>query len=499
MNCTFGAAPNPAFVPGDAVISFIQNGRVTLDGIDGIRKGPAPSGGAADAVWSSSGGLAVVRGDADLAGPPGALRLIGFGTEPSWSPDGTQIAVSQGGLVMILDVRNRPPRVLVRGSAPAFSPDGRWIAFVAPDHRLMVIAARGRHPTPKAVGNVQAVSVDWQPQPAGLNPGCPVPPGARTLASSSAALVIGDGVQPPPSFSFSPPLAYMGCLRADGRQRLLETITDNNIDGADTIDSAVLAAPYAALVDDWQDGHYGGRSSTVQVFDLRSGSRQTNLGGESLVECEDFGNGPCYNDAGIRSVVLGSDGVSAVHMQEQVAPPASVSTSISGLSCPTATLCAAVDAGGGDVLTSVNPTGGASAWRSASIVVPDAVGAAIACRSASLCVAAVNESVATEIFTSTDPTGGSAAWASTKLPGANTYINDVSCPSLTLCLAAGSDGGVAVSTNPTGGAGAWSITKSPRATGRFMSSARRYSNASSATARRSGLRPSPAVVPAHGS
>ena len=62
MNCKFGAAPNPAFVPGGAVISFIQSGRLTLDGIDGIRQQNPPPGAASDAVWSGGGLLAVVRG-----------------------------------------------------------------------------------------------------------------------------------------------------------------------------------------------------------------------------------------------------------------------------------------------------------------------------------------------------------------------------------------------------------------------------------------------------
>ena len=287
MDCEFGAAPNPAFGPGGAVISFIQHGQVTLDGIDGIRQKPPSAGAASDAVWSTGGLLAIVRDGGVWAGPPGALRLIGLGTQPSWSPDGTEVAVSHGGWVWVVGVRSRRARPLVRGTAPAFSPDGRRIAFIAPNHRLMVVTSRGRHPVAKAVGVIQAVSVDWQPQPTGSNPGCPVPPGATALASSSAALVIGDGAQPPADPSSGQPLAYMGCLRADGRQRLLERIVGNNFDSADVIDSAVLAAPYAALIDDWHDSHYGGRSTTVQVFDLRTGSRQSKLGGETFTECDD--------------------------------------------------------------------------------------------------------------------------------------------------------------------------------------------------------------------
>ena len=41
-------------------------------------------------------------------------------------------AVEQGWVVMI-GVRDRRVRRLVRGAAPAGSPDGGWIAHVAPD------------------------------------------------------------------------------------------------------------------------------------------------------------------------------------------------------------------------------------------------------------------------------------------------------------------------------------------------------------------------------
>ena len=453
MNCKFGGAPNPAFVPGGAVISFVQSGRIALDAIDGIRQKAPPAGAASDAVWSGGGLLAVVRSGVIWAGRPGQLQRIGSGTEPAWAPDGSEIAVSQGGWVVDLRLGDHRARRVVRGSAPAFSPDGRFIAFVAPDHRLMIIATQGRSSLPKAVGSIKAASVDWQPLPRGPNPGCPIPPGATTLASSNAALVIGDGSQPPLDFSNAPPLAYMGCLRADGRQRLLEQIVGNSVDSAYTVDSAVLAPPYTALTKDWQDEHYGGQSSTVEVYDLRTGALQKKLGGQSFVECAEDGEGPCYNDAGIDSVVLGSDGVSAVHTQAVVSP-GTFSTPIDSISCPTSTQCAAVDGLGGHVLTSVNPPGGASTWTTAAVGSPTVLGpAAIACPAASLCVAAGGE-----ILTSTNPTGGTAAWTATNLPGPNSYFYAVSCPSTTLCVATGNDGGVAASTNPAGGAGAWSIT-----------------------------------------
>jgi WD40-like Beta Propeller Repeat len=94
LNCQFGAAGNPVFERGGTVISFIHNGKVTLDGIDGIRQPSPPPGAATEATWSAGGLVAVVRHGAIWAGRPNHLMKIGIGTEPSWSPRGTVIAVS---------------------------------------------------------------------------------------------------------------------------------------------------------------------------------------------------------------------------------------------------------------------------------------------------------------------------------------------------------------------------------------------------------------------
>ena len=66
--------------PSGAVVSFIENVRVAVDGIDGIRERSRASGAAVDAVWSAEGRLAVVRAGAVWAGLPGRLRKIGMAT-----------------------------------------------------------------------------------------------------------------------------------------------------------------------------------------------------------------------------------------------------------------------------------------------------------------------------------------------------------------------------------------------------------------------------------
>lgn len=442
MDCAFGTALRPAFEAGGALVSFLQGGHMLVDGIDTIRKSAPSMAGLSEAVWSADGRLAVVRRGALWAGRPGHLTRLAVASEPSWSPNSRAIAAVERGWIVIIAVRGRLVRRLVRGSAPAFSPDGRWMAYVAPDHRLMVASTRPGPLLARPVGNVQAVSVDWQPRPRGRNPGCAVPPLSRFVARSRSAEVTADPASlPPVNFDPAPPVAYMGCLYADGRERLLERFIGNNVDNAYYVGKAALAAPYAALEVDYIDEHYGGENSTLRVFDLRTGRLMPRLGGESL-DC-----GPC---GGFDQIVVGSDGVSAVHTQSTL-PMGAGASPIDSVSCaPAGTTCVAVDgAGYGPVLSTMNPTGGPGAWSTATLsgtlhLAPSTV----ACPSASLCVGA-----GPAIFAATNPTGGAAAWAKTATPA---YENDIVCPSTTLCVATGMDGTIATSTDPSGGPGAWS-------------------------------------------
>jgi WD40-like Beta Propeller Repeat len=364
LDCQFGAAINPAFEPSGTVVSFIDNGRVAVDGIDGIRERARPLGAATDAVWSAEGRLAVVRAGVVWAGLPGRLRKTGIATEPSWSPSGREIAAVKEGWVVIMRVDDGPVRRLVRGTAPAFSPDGRWIAFVAPDHRLMIVHTVGAHPVSTQVGDIQAVSVDWQPQPERPNPGCRVPPGSTILASSRAAIVTGDGLpvfHVTPVHLSSPPLAYMGCLRASGRERLLERFNSNNLDGAYFIASAVVAAPYAALVLDYVDPHYGGQSSTVQVFDYL-----------------------LSDDGGFFDLLSSSDPSADAGAWTAATVATLPEMGPFTVACPSASLCVA--AGPSGIYTSTDPTGGASAWRVALSTGLDLATQAVSCPSTTLCV-----------------------------------------------------------------------------------------------------------------
>jgi hypothetical protein len=449
MNCMFGAAPNPAFEPGGTVISFIKRQHVSVDKIDGVPEGRVRVGTATDAVWSAGGKLAIVRDGALWAGRVYRLRPIGAGSEPSWSPGGDRIAAAQGGWVVIIVLRDHHVQRLARGTAPAFSPDGRWVAFVAPDHRLMIVAATGSHPRPRPVGRIKALSVDWQPVLRTPTPGCVAPRGSTVMASTPDAIVTQDGTMDGEfGFEFAPPIAYMGCLRADGRERLLERFADNSVDGATWASSAVLAAPYAALIDHSVDEHYGGSGDAIHVFDLRTGELRKDLGGESA-ECD----GPICEALG--QVLLGNDGVSAVHVRSEFASPPDVNLPLGDVACaPASTLCVSVAPLFDDLLTSTDPSGGHPSWTSSKLFAAY-VPSTVACPSQSLCVGASGDN----IYASSDPAGGASSWTATPVHGQPGGDYGVSCPNVSLCLVERRNGSIATSTAPASGAQAWTTTQ----------------------------------------
>jgi hypothetical protein len=128
------------------------------------------------------------------------------------------------------------------------------------------------------------------------------------------------------------------------------------------------------------------------------------------------------------------------------------------ISCPSTSLCVAGDLGG-RILTSTNPTGGVAAW-SAPLQIDGTIGInGISCPSANLCVAITEEG---NVVTSTNPGAGSPVWTTATLPtlpGDQPHIlNAISCASATLCVATDLGGEVLTSTDPTGGAGKWKFT-----------------------------------------
>ena len=130
------------------------------------------------------------------------------------------------------------------------------------------------------------------------------------------------------------------------------------------------------------------------------------------------------------------------------------------VSCASAALCVALD-GLGDVVTSTSPTGGAGAWTKANITA--GVGnESVACPSTELCVATTGQRLLSEgifradVFTSINPTGGAVAWNTAVLAdGTENAVTGVGCASVALCVGVDNGGNAVTSTNPNGGSGAW--------------------------------------------
>jgi hypothetical protein len=129
---------------------------------------------------------------------------------------------------------------------------------------------------------------------------------------------------------------------------------------------------------------------------------------------------------------------------------------IQGISCPSSELCVGVT-DQGDIYSSTDPTGSASAWATTQL---DGPGVnthlkSISCPTTGLCVAVTGgRNDSGEVWTSTDPTGGIGAWQVAEL-GEALDLRSVSCASASLCVAVGTHGEIVTSDNPAGGATAW--------------------------------------------
>jgi hypothetical protein len=128
-----------------------------------------------------------------------------------------------------------------------------------------------------------------------------------------------------------------------------------------------------------------------------------------------------------------------------------------GVSCPSVSLCVAVN-GTGDVITSTDPTAGAGAWHSETVDAGAEFGT-VSCPSPSLCLA-FDSANRGEVFISTNPAGGAGSWKSTTVGGADVLVS-ASCPSVSLCVAFDTAGDIVTSTDPTGGDAAWAVSAPP--------------------------------------
>jgi hypothetical protein len=104
-----------------------------------------------------------------------------------------------------------------------------------------------------------------------------------------------------------------------------------------------------------------------------------------------------------------------------------------GISCPSATVCVAVDRTG-RVVTSTDATADAPEWVTTDVDGTTPIDA-ISCPSAQLCVAVDSDG---NVLTSRAPTAGASAWATANVDPnpdveAGYALDAISCPSITLC------------------------------------------------------------------
>jgi Tol biopolymer transport system component len=128
-----------------------------------------------DPAWSSRGTIAFVAGNPDVytMRPDGLdVRFVVHGSEPDWSPSGRRLVfTTPSGRLALVRPSGQGLRHLTRRrgySAPAFSPDGRYVA-AARGTRLVVIRLRDRRiHYPRTGEEAQGdgiTGIDWQPLP----------------------------------------------------------------------------------------------------------------------------------------------------------------------------------------------------------------------------------------------------------------------------------------------------------------------------------------------
>ncbi len=139
--------------------------------------------------------------------------------------------------------------------------------------------------------------------------------------------------------------------------------------------------------------------------------------------------------------------------------PASVDAhSLTGIACPSVSLCVAVD-DAGDVVTSTNPAAGL--WTVTTV--PGAAGfSGVSCPSTSLCVAVDR---AGHVATASAPNGGAGAWSVTQV--SDHPLSAVSCSAVTMC-AATVDAGAITSLPQAHAAGTVIVSTAPQVTGSWV-------------------------------
>lgn len=175
-------------------------------------------------------------------------------------------------------------------------------------------------------------------------------------------------------------------------------------------------------------------------------------GSLNAVSCA--GEGLCVAVGYEGSVFTSTEPAGGAWSVTDVNEPHSGAIHLTGVSCPSASLCVAVSGGwnnpnGGKVLTSTDPASGE--WKAAQIG-SSLDFRSVSCGAPSLCVAVAQSG---RLFFSTDPGGGVSAWKDAGTPGGLGDLEGASCVSALLCAVGNQTGNVLTSTDPGGGGSTW--------------------------------------------
>lgn len=255
---TSATGNDPAFRPGGRAITLASGGLRAVR-LSGGRATRPVRGSASDAVWSSNGTLALVRGGWVWirAAHHRMLRRLARGHSPSFSPDGSKLALVRRGEIWIVPLRRGRARRLVRGSSPAWSPDRSEIAYIGRGGAVNLISIHGGRRG--RVGSITGSALDWQPLLAGHS--CAVPHGATIFASSAEAVVYKVTTSQTGGFK------VYGCMRALGVRRVLVSQPLYS-EGGTFVTDARLAGRFAAL-----ETQTGGKG-----FNCGGGAERADLG-----------------------------------------------------------------------------------------------------------------------------------------------------------------------------------------------------------------------------